>query len=366
MVGRFCHKCGQENIQPKESFWHLLQHLIAHEFHYDGKFIVTVKDLIGKPGFLTHEYFRGKRASYLDPIRMYIFISAFFFLVTFSMFKADHKEHAKEDKHSAQELTLKQKLDIIKESLADSVNDDSEKTKTIDHTTNEKTRDTENLSNKKNKIEINWNSDKKTGPFKLKIDKGHDQKSKLAWGSRTYGGLREYDSLQAKLPKAERDNFLSAFLVRRFLEKMEEFEEHPDEVLRQIGGELLHSVSEILFISLPFFALILQLLYIREKKTYYYVNHFIYTLHLYSSAFIFLLLIFIVYKLMEVSHQEWPGLAIIGIFGYWLRYSYKAMRTYYGQGRGKTLTKYWLLNIGSTILMFSLFLFFVLFAALFE
>lgn len=82
--GRYCHKCGQENIEPKESFLHLVNHFVEDITHFDGKFFTTLKDLLFKPGFLSKEYLKGRRASYLHPIRMYVFTSAAFFLIFFS------------------------------------------------------------------------------------------------------------------------------------------------------------------------------------------------------------------------------------------------------------------------------------------
>ena len=68
--------CGQENIETHETFGHLAVHFISDIFHFDGMFFSTLKYLLFKPGFLTYEYVRGRRASYLNPIKMYIFISA--------------------------------------------------------------------------------------------------------------------------------------------------------------------------------------------------------------------------------------------------------------------------------------------------
>jgi len=84
VTGNFCQNCGQENIEVKESFFQIVYHFIEDITHFDGKLIKTLKFLITKPGFLTKEYVAGKRATYIHPIRMYIFISAVFFLFIFS------------------------------------------------------------------------------------------------------------------------------------------------------------------------------------------------------------------------------------------------------------------------------------------
>jgi len=88
LQGRYCHVCGQENVVPKESLGQLIRHFFEDITHFDGKFFKTIKYLITKPGFLSQEYLAGRRARYLHPIRMYLFISFIFFLV-FAMFFAD-------------------------------------------------------------------------------------------------------------------------------------------------------------------------------------------------------------------------------------------------------------------------------------
>ena len=84
VMGRYCHVCGQENVKPKESFWHLVTHFFNDVTHFDGKFFTTLKDLLLKPGFLSKEYMIGRRNSYLNPVRMYVFTSAIFFLLFFT------------------------------------------------------------------------------------------------------------------------------------------------------------------------------------------------------------------------------------------------------------------------------------------
>ncbi|HMC99461.1 MAG TPA: DUF3667 domain-containing protein, partial [Ferruginibacter sp.] len=89
LYGKYCHICGQENIQPKETVWHLVSHFFQDITHFDGKFFNTLGLLVFRPGFLSREYVAGRRASYLNPIRMYVFTSAIFFLIFFTLFKGD-------------------------------------------------------------------------------------------------------------------------------------------------------------------------------------------------------------------------------------------------------------------------------------
>src|ERR1700761_6174351 len=84
LQGHYCHVCGQENLQIKESFGHMMNHAISDYFHFDHQFFHTLKPLFFKPGFLTNEYKAGRRAQYLHPVKMYIFISLLYFLMVFN------------------------------------------------------------------------------------------------------------------------------------------------------------------------------------------------------------------------------------------------------------------------------------------
>jgi hypothetical protein len=50
VLGRYCQACGQENTEPKETFWHMFTHFFYDITHFDGSF-VTLKDLLFKPAF---------------------------------------------------------------------------------------------------------------------------------------------------------------------------------------------------------------------------------------------------------------------------------------------------------------------------
>ncbi|RYY20354.1 MAG: DUF3667 domain-containing protein, partial [Chitinophagaceae bacterium] len=99
----FCAECGQATHLHKETFVGLVLHFIAHYFHFESKFWVTVKHLISRPGSLTLAYINKKRASFIPPISLYIFISAVFFLLMFLMLPGQMES---EDKKEVGETTV--------------------------------------------------------------------------------------------------------------------------------------------------------------------------------------------------------------------------------------------------------------------
>ena len=119
----------------------------------------------------------------------------------------------------------------------------------------------------------------------------------------------------------------------------------------------------MLFVSLPIFALLLQLLYIR-RKNFYYVNHVVFTIHLYCGTFIILLAematrgLFKVFNMSESNLLK--GFFILLAFFYW----YKSLRNFYEQRRTKTVLKYMLIMFLSIFIMAILFSSFFLFSAM--
>lgn len=77
----FCPNCGQEHKERVIYFKQFIVDFLGDYFTFDSKIIRSVVPLLIKPGFLTNEYIDGRRVRYIPPLRMYIFISIFFFLL---------------------------------------------------------------------------------------------------------------------------------------------------------------------------------------------------------------------------------------------------------------------------------------------
>jgi hypothetical protein len=364
LVGRYCHKCGQENLEPKETVWHLVQHFFNDITHFDGKFFATVKYLLRKPGFLSLEYIRGRRMSYLNPIRMYVFTSAIFFIILFSLKKpgdmvskrakngskgvvallADQtrlqKElQSEEDKDDREEMRIKIRNQGIEIAAIKRIYGDSTKlTFNNDQLnallaqayadsllqSNLSAADTKRLRNALTKA---------NEPTEVNFFTWHRQ----------YRDVEEYDSSERALPDSLRDGWIKKMILRRLIFMGEEYKEEPRLFQEHLIENILHSFPKILFVSLPIFALILNMLYFRHKQ-YYYVDHGIFTIHLYCATFILLLVAILLSQLKGVTGPVWIQITLdILIFAdcvYLMIYLYKAMRGFYQQRRAKTFLKY--------------------------
>jgi len=84
--GKYCPNCGQKKFDRHDlTVKHFFGHLV-HEFtHLDSnKIIDTMRALLFKPGLLTEEYLAGRKGRYINPVRVYLTISALYFLFAWS------------------------------------------------------------------------------------------------------------------------------------------------------------------------------------------------------------------------------------------------------------------------------------------
>lgn len=350
--GRFCHICGQENTAPKESFWHLVTHFTYDVTHFDGKFFSTLRYLLFKPGFLAHEYLRGRRADYLHPIRMYVFTSAFFFLIFFTFNKgSEEKKDKKTSVPTAAYLInqLEKERNDLLAGLHDSLPAFSRKMLQM----NIAAKDSDLAMIRKDTTAKDKLRSLNNGPVLFEFDNRNDS---------LYTNLDRYDSVQATLANPEKDNFIMRKIVKQSIRLKQKFHGNNKEMVDAIMEKFKHYFPQMLFLSLPLFALFLQMLYARRKH-FYYVNHVIFTIHLYCGTFIIILAGWGVFSLLNTFSYTHFAVGfvnksfVLAGFYYW----YKSMLNFYEQRWGKTLLKYFLaLTMGLIIMcfLFALFFFF--------
>ncbi|HET6765881.1 MAG TPA: DUF3667 domain-containing protein [Chitinophagaceae bacterium] len=341
--GRFCHVCGQENLEPKETVWHMFTHFLYDITHFDGSFFVTVKDLLFKPGFLSREYMLGRRKKYLHPVRMYVFTSAVFFLVFFSLFHVSEKDVSVTN----EKARVRDGLKIVREEAlknAKTKEDSAEVYKGLEFLED---KDPEERS----KTDTVQDDDNDGG---LKFTFGREVNN--------YETVKEYDSVQQSLPKNKRDAGITKMITRKSVSLNEKYKGDQTRIATELINKFLHSFPYLLFVSLPLYALFLKLLYMRHRKQYYFADHGVFLIHLYIFTFLFMLFYIGLEELSDNTGWGFIGiietiLILTGLF-----YALKAMKNFYRQGWGKTISKFILFNILCFISLVFLFVVFLLFS----
>ncbi len=84
--GLFCAVCGQNDRNYLRTIFPVIGEMLAETFETDSRLLVTARVLFTRPGFLSAEFSRNRRARYLSPFRLYLFTSiVFFFVLSFTI-----------------------------------------------------------------------------------------------------------------------------------------------------------------------------------------------------------------------------------------------------------------------------------------
>ena len=308
----FCHHCGQKDLPKRQTLGELLTNFISSFWSYEGKFFLTAKYLLTRPGFLAKEYSEGKRESYYHPARMYVFISFVFFLTLVlvpdsnkeeemkDISKADAKEVNRELKEAGLDtITNNQGLNnIISKAVADSVRKDMEKEGVFTK-----------AKKKKNASDFSF-----SGP--------------------PFSSIKEYDSAQNILPDEKRDGWIVRKLNSRAIEinKRYEGDDAGKRFGKDFGQAFIDNFSKVLFYLLPVFALLLKSLYMR--RDFFYSEHLVFSIYYYNFFFIAGTLYMIVNLIPGLDWLTY--FIVIWIMAYLLW----AMKRTYQQSWRKTILKY--------------------------
>lgn len=77
----YCARCGERQPGHHDLSVRHFTHEVFHELaHVDSKLFNTLRDLLIKPGFLTQEYFAGRKSRYIAPLRLFLTLFALQFL----------------------------------------------------------------------------------------------------------------------------------------------------------------------------------------------------------------------------------------------------------------------------------------------
>jgi hypothetical protein len=80
LLGEHCYRCGQPVRGLVRHFSSIIGDFLDSVFEIDGRIVQTLGPLLFRPGYLSNEYFAGRRVRYVSPVRLFVFLSllAFF------------------------------------------------------------------------------------------------------------------------------------------------------------------------------------------------------------------------------------------------------------------------------------------------
>jgi hypothetical protein len=81
ITANYCPQCGQETSLALPTVRALLREAAGRYIALDGRLLRTMSALLFRPGFLTREYFAGRRRRYVRPARLFLVLSLALFAV---------------------------------------------------------------------------------------------------------------------------------------------------------------------------------------------------------------------------------------------------------------------------------------------
>ncbi len=106
LAGRYCAQCGQAG-HAHRTLVHMFEEVLHGLFHFDTKAWRTLPMLVGRPGTLTRNYIYGKRARYISPLALFLFmIFLMFFVFSFVDVNVFQFNETQDRAEAAQELSV--------------------------------------------------------------------------------------------------------------------------------------------------------------------------------------------------------------------------------------------------------------------
>ncbi|SHI81126.1 Protein of unknown function [Hymenobacter daecheongensis DSM 21074] len=367
-AANFCPTCGQENHDLKVPLGHLLYELIEGIFHFDAKFWTTARTLFTRPGQITHDFVAGRRARYVPPVRLYIFVSLiFFFLVTklsdtkLTVDEANLTQQQQSEARFQRQLVAQgvppavaaqprftQFYKEFEQQLLDSLRaarrrpgstaaaGAAELERQYARLLVLQTRADSLLLAQSNRqllaVGLNYTGTPtaEKRPFTLVLPRGAFVAMRYANPARLDSTLRAH---------GQATSWYNRTLLRqtaRIMSPLTRREGMREGVLEQ-SRELLHRVvknaSLMMFLLMPVVAGLLLLLYWRHSKFYY--EHLIFSVHLHTIIFLVLSLVCALWLITGLGVAALLGaLVLLGVY-FWL-----ALKTMYGQNIWRTTFKF--------------------------
>ncbi len=296
LKGPYCHNCGQPDRHFIRFFPKVLWDMVNEAFDFDSKVFRTIKPLLLSPARLTMEYIAGRRARYVNPLRLYIITSVLFFITV--TFLGDDIKFSTDNNDGHSDI-------IIVGGTEDRPDTGIEKSTSPE---------SQSASEEDEHLDITFENGEdwhpETNPITfpdILSEETAKELNQILW------------SLTKKFEKAINDD--------------------PSVLL----DEFLDYIPQMMFILLPLFALLLKLTYIYKK--HYYMEHLILALH--SHSFIFLTLLIIMWLNIigeKVEPDTWlmSSITISKVVLYiWIPVNlYLSQKKLYAQGYFLTTIKY--------------------------
>ncbi|WP_235296647.1 DUF3667 domain-containing protein [Portibacter marinus] len=333
----YCISCGQKNRPLKITFFEFIKEFFNIVLNLENKFWRTL-GYVFVPGKLTQLFFEGKRASFYHPLRLYIVCVIIFFTVI-SLLKLDNVIKFDNDtlnlgqRYNNKKVVYDQKpiLGATLDSLRE-IYTNTQQRALLDSLDKELY-----LVHRSDTIYLNSSIGKDSNTFKFISNTIQYTNEEI------YNG--DIDTVVAN---KNLNNFIDRIAFRQYIKAARD--------LNSLNNFIFANLTWLFLAVIPIFSLILKVFYIRRKR--YYMEHFVFLLHLFSALILFSAIILGILVPLEYNQTIAGLMAMIGLL-----FPYFAFKNYYKQGNIKTIIKYILIGIVFFVVFLVTFLLFVVITA---
>ena len=336
LLGEHCYHCGQPVKGLVRRFSSVLGDIADTLFEIDTRLTRTVAPLLLRPGFLSCEYFAGRRVRYVSPVRLFFFISVLaFFVAQWSFDSGDTRmlQVNSDGINSAMTVAaVEQRRDTALHALQASMAG----AKTVPGLTNGLGEAEASIRKQADRRIAELNTAKAQG----KPVPTHVQQ--LTFGDDD----KPWDPVANPLHFNALPAFANTWLNQmagRVQGNVGRIQQDP----KLLFDALMSAAPSTLFLLLPLFAVLLKLAYLFKRRLY--MEHFIVALHSHAFLCFSLLLILVLNGLAGVTPSPWMHTPLA-----WLRtalivwmpvYLLLMQKRVYGQGWIMTSLKYTVLGV---------------------
>ncbi|MDE1960777.1 MAG: DUF3667 domain-containing protein [Xanthomonadaceae bacterium] len=360
--GDHCHACGQPvkgMIRPLSSMLHDVADTI---FNIDSRIFHTLVPLYFRPGFLTREYFAGRRVRYVTPFRLYFFLSVLaFFTIQLTLSDSNLGKYViMDDDNSPGISSAMTPQEVV--ARRDAALAKLESAKAITGAVIGATPAPGNVQKEvdagmeKGAAKIRKEADQRLAYLQKVADakaKGVPSPPDPSIDAMSFND-KPWDAKTNPVRVSWLPDFANARLNAAIAHAKNNIPRIRKDPTLLIAGAL-GVLPQVLFVLMPLFALLLKIFYIFKRRLY--MEHLIVALHSHAFVFVSMLL----FTLAGFAHS-WtlttaPGLApVLGllllVMGWWIPiYLFVMQKKVYGQGWFFTTVKFCAIGICYTIMI---------------
>ena len=346
LLGPHCYKCGQPVHGLVRHFGSIVGDFFDSVFDLDARMPRTIWPLLAKPGYLTCEYFEGRRVRYVSPVRLFFFLSIVtFFVAQLATRPGDNGSVVQVDGGDGiEEATTVAEVEKARDKVLAELGEARAEIPAgipgarvgIDAAMGE--------VREKAELRIAGIEKREARPVGDTPADDSDEQPEIRFND------RPWDPVTNPLRVAWLPEFANRWInqqVSHGRENIKDMEKNPD----RLKDAVLGALPSTLFILLPLFALMLKVAYLFKRRLY--MEHLIVALH--SHAFLCLAVLLAL--LLSMLGEAVPALStpvgwIEGLLLLWMPlYLLLMQKRVYGQGWTMTLLKYFTIGICYTILL---------------